>query len=125
MEGVLLGLQCPLEAGLLPEGVQPGEGGEGEGRAVALVLGSQYNCQASFLLKLQFMIKFLPCLPQGHDLVYCPHSLLLLVRAQKGLRNTFYIAIPGTPLDLVPQFLLCFKLLMASCWNRTCCGPLV
>ena len=40
MEGVLLGLQCPLEAGLLPEGVQPREGGEGEGRAVALVLGS-------------------------------------------------------------------------------------
>ena len=52
----------------------------------------------------------LPCLPQGYDLVYSPPSLLLLVRAQKGLQNTLCMAIPGTPLDVVPQLLLCFHL---------------
>ena len=35
--GVGLGLEGPLGAGLLPKGVKPGEGGEGEGLAVALV----------------------------------------------------------------------------------------
>ena len=45
-----LGLEGPLEAGLLPEGVEPGEGGEGEGLAVAAVVGPEDAGQASFLL---------------------------------------------------------------------------
>ena len=45
-----LGLEGPLEAGLLPEGVEPGEGGEGEGLAVAAVIGPEDAGQASFLL---------------------------------------------------------------------------
>ena len=40
MLGVGLGLEGPLDAGLLPEGVEPGEGGEGEGVAVASVVGA-------------------------------------------------------------------------------------
>ena len=45
-----LGLEGPLDTGLLPEGVQPGEGGEGEGLAVAPVVGPQDTRKASLLL---------------------------------------------------------------------------
>ena len=38
MLSVGLGLEGPLDAGLLPEGAKPGEGGEGEGLALALVV---------------------------------------------------------------------------------------
>ena len=54
MLGVGLGLEGPLDAGLLPEGVEPGEGGEGEGLAVAPVVGAKDTRQTSLLLWFQF-----------------------------------------------------------------------
>ena len=48
-----LGLGCPSEAGLLPQGGQGAEAGELEGPGVAGVLAAQYGGQAALLLGLQ------------------------------------------------------------------------
>ena len=50
MMGLGLGLEGPLDPSLLPEGVEPGEGGEGEGLAVAPVVGAKDTRQTSLLL---------------------------------------------------------------------------
>ena len=53
MQGVSLSFDCPIECGSLPEGVKPGQGGEGEGMIVDQVLAAHDHRKAPLLMELQ------------------------------------------------------------------------